>query len=229
MVFGTYEPTMVSPPVVEFTAETRPGEVSDLNNRAVVSINGVLQPMDGFPTFLFSPLAKLMAFTPWLPKLISRHALDAVAVQRLIDSGAMQIVAVTDPMQLGFARQAMIGIRCTGDTTKIADKLAAMPLDQKILALSEAFQKARTEGTGLADLQALMLWVLRPLAPILPTKPLSLAIALMSGLLSMVVHPPFQEMRWAWLKALLGLAMFEATLGAIENNCITFPGIEGIE
>ncbi|BBZ79816.1 AsnC family transcriptional regulator [Mycolicibacterium anyangense] len=45
-------------------------------------------------------------------------------VQRLIDSGVMQIVAVTDPMQLGFARQAMIGIRCTGDTTKVADKLA---------------------------------------------------------------------------------------------------------
>jgi Lrp/AsnC family transcriptional regulator for asnA, asnC and gidA len=45
-------------------------------------------------------------------------------VQRLVDSGVMQIVAVTDPMQLGFARQAMIGIRCTGDTTKVADQLA---------------------------------------------------------------------------------------------------------
>ena len=47
-------------------------------------------------------------------------------VQRLIDAGVMQIVAVTDPMQLGFARQAMIGIRCTGDTTKVAEKLAAI-------------------------------------------------------------------------------------------------------
>ncbi len=45
-------------------------------------------------------------------------------VQRLVDSGVMQIVAVTDPMQLGFSRQAMIGIRCQGDTTKVADKLA---------------------------------------------------------------------------------------------------------
>lgn len=43
----------------------------------------------------------------------------------------------------------------------------------------------------------------------------SLAIALMSGLLSMVVHPPFRETRWAWLKALLGLSTFEATLGII--------------
>ena len=39
-------------------------------------------------------------------------------VQRMVDGGVMQIVAVTDPMQLGFARQAMIGIRCTGDTTR---------------------------------------------------------------------------------------------------------------
>ena len=47
-------------------------------------------------------------------------------VQRLVDGGVMQIVAVTDPMQLGFARQAMIGIRCTGDTLKVAEKLSAI-------------------------------------------------------------------------------------------------------
>src|SRR3954449_13478020 len=47
-------------------------------------------------------------------------------VQKLTDSGVMQIVAVTDPMQLGFYRQAMIGVRVSGDTRVIADKLAAM-------------------------------------------------------------------------------------------------------
>ena len=47
-------------------------------------------------------------------------------VQKLTESGVMQIVAVTDPMQLGFYRQAMIGVRCTGDTRAVADKLAAM-------------------------------------------------------------------------------------------------------
>ena len=45
-------------------------------------------------------------------------------VQRLIDAGVMDIVAVTDPMQLGFSRQAMVGIRCQGDTTKVAERLA---------------------------------------------------------------------------------------------------------
>ena len=48
-------------------------------------------------------------------------------VQKLTESGVMQIVAVTDPMQLGFYRQAMIGIRVSGDTRVTADRLAAMP------------------------------------------------------------------------------------------------------
>ena len=47
-------------------------------------------------------------------------------VQKLTDAGVMQVVAVTDPMQLGFYRQAMIGLRCSGDTRAIADQLSAM-------------------------------------------------------------------------------------------------------
>jgi Lrp/AsnC family transcriptional regulator for asnA, asnC and gidA len=48
-------------------------------------------------------------------------------VQKLTDSGVMQVVAVTDPMQLGFFRQAMIGVRCGGDTREISEQLAEMP------------------------------------------------------------------------------------------------------
>jgi Lrp/AsnC family transcriptional regulator, regulator for asnA, asnC and gidA len=47
-------------------------------------------------------------------------------VQRLIDVGAMQIVAVTDPMTLGFPRQTMIGIRCGGDLERVAGHLAEL-------------------------------------------------------------------------------------------------------
>jgi Lrp/AsnC family transcriptional regulator for asnA, asnC and gidA len=47
-------------------------------------------------------------------------------VQRLLDAGVMQIVAVTDPLQVGFARQAMIGIRVEGDVGYVADQLAEM-------------------------------------------------------------------------------------------------------
>jgi len=47
-------------------------------------------------------------------------------VQRLIEVGAMQIVAVTDPMSLGFPRQTMVGIRCGGDLERVAGHLAGM-------------------------------------------------------------------------------------------------------
>jgi len=47
-------------------------------------------------------------------------------VQRLIESGAMQIVAVTNPLELGFARQAMIGIRVEGALDEVSDRLADM-------------------------------------------------------------------------------------------------------
>lgn len=47
-------------------------------------------------------------------------------VQRLIEGGVMQIVAVTDPLELGFAKQAMIGVHVDGPIEPVADALAAM-------------------------------------------------------------------------------------------------------
>jgi Lrp/AsnC family transcriptional regulator for asnA, asnC and gidA len=47
-------------------------------------------------------------------------------VQRLRDSGVMQIVAITDPLQLGFGREALVGIRVHGDVRLVADKIAAL-------------------------------------------------------------------------------------------------------
>lgn len=44
-------------------------------------------------------------------------------VSKLTDASIMQIVAVTDPSQLGFHRQAMIGIRVNGDARKVANTL----------------------------------------------------------------------------------------------------------
>jgi Lrp/AsnC family transcriptional regulator, regulator for asnA, asnC and gidA len=43
--------------------------------------------------------------------------------QRLIEQGVMQIVAVTDPLQLGFAWEAMVGVRVSGNIEAIADTL----------------------------------------------------------------------------------------------------------
>jgi Lrp/AsnC family transcriptional regulator for asnA, asnC and gidA len=47
-------------------------------------------------------------------------------VQRLLESGVMQVVAVTDPLSLGLGRQAMVGIRVQGDVREVADTLAGL-------------------------------------------------------------------------------------------------------
>lgn len=50
-----------------------------------------------------------------------------------------------------------------------ADELAAMSLDQKILALSDAFQRARASGTGVNDIMALLGRSAAELIPLLAT------------------------------------------------------------
>lgn len=47
-------------------------------------------------------------------------------VQRLVDSGVMQVVAVTDPLTLGFTLQAMIGLVVEGDLIPVSETLAAI-------------------------------------------------------------------------------------------------------
>lgn len=60
-------------------------------------------------------------------------------VQKLIDGGVMQIVAVTDPLQLGFLRQAMIGIRVSGDTRAVADSVADIPAVDYVVLTAGSF------------------------------------------------------------------------------------------
>jgi len=47
-------------------------------------------------------------------------------VSRLLEAGVIQIVAVSDPMQVGFHRAAMIGITVTGDMAAVADQLGEL-------------------------------------------------------------------------------------------------------
>lgn len=60
-------------------------------------------------------------------------------VQKLTDAGVMQVVAVTDPMQLGFYRQAMIGLKVTGDTLVVAEELARMPAIDYVVLTAGSF------------------------------------------------------------------------------------------
>lgn len=47
-------------------------------------------------------------------------------VQRLLDGGVIQVVAVADPTTLGLAVQALIGIQAEGNVKPIADSLSAI-------------------------------------------------------------------------------------------------------
>lgn len=60
-------------------------------------------------------------------------------VQKLTESGVMQVVAVTDPMQLGFYRQAMIGIRVTGDAMRVAAELGTIDAVDYVVLTAGSF------------------------------------------------------------------------------------------
>jgi Lrp/AsnC family transcriptional regulator for asnA, asnC and gidA len=60
-------------------------------------------------------------------------------VQRLIDSGVMQIVGVTDPLMLGFERMAMVGLKVTGDLREVADTIASIPEVDYVVIVAGSF------------------------------------------------------------------------------------------
>jgi Lrp/AsnC family transcriptional regulator for asnA, asnC and gidA len=65
-------------------------------------------------------------YTQMAPAVGLSEAAVRQRVQRLIDAGVMQIVAVTDPRLLGFSRQAMIGLKVEGDTRRVAEAVAEL-------------------------------------------------------------------------------------------------------
>ncbi len=60
-------------------------------------------------------------------------------VQKLLDQGVMQIVAVTDPLTVGFRRQAMVGITVEGDVHPVADALADMDEVEYVVVTAGSF------------------------------------------------------------------------------------------
>ena len=60
-------------------------------------------------------------------------------VQRLIESAVVQIVAVTDPLMLGFRRMAMVGLRIEGDLRRAADTIASIPEVDYVVIVGGSF------------------------------------------------------------------------------------------
>ncbi|AZS48035.1 MULTISPECIES: Lrp/AsnC family transcriptional regulator [Microbacterium] len=92
-------------------------------------------------------------------------------VQRLTESGVMQIVAVTDPMQLGFHRQAMIGVRVSGDARRVAEAIAAIDaVDYVVITVGSFDVLAEVVCEDDDDLLALINDVIRPIEGVLSTE-----------------------------------------------------------
>jgi Lrp/AsnC family transcriptional regulator for asnA, asnC and gidA len=86
-------------------------------------------------------------------------------VTQLVDAGVMQIVAVTDPLQLGFARQAMIGVIVEGDLKPVAQALAAIEEVDYVVITAGGFDiLAEVVGQSDAHLLELVTSRIRPIA-----------------------------------------------------------------
>lgn len=86
--------------------------------RGIVSLNGALVPLHGLAGRFFSPMAKLLALNPWVPRFFAWRAGDPVALQRLIGSTGSTLDAegealyrrlVTDPDHVAGALAMMAG------------------------------------------------------------------------------------------------------------------------
>jgi Lrp/AsnC family transcriptional regulator, regulator for asnA, asnC and gidA len=60
-------------------------------------------------------------------------------VQQMVDAGVMQIVAVTDPLTLGFRRMAMVGLRVDGDLRAVAHELASVAAIDYVVLTAGSF------------------------------------------------------------------------------------------
>jgi magnesium chelatase accessory protein len=56
-----------------------------LRPRALVSINGAFLPFRGVPGVLYSPFARMLAASAWVPRLIAWRAAEPRAIRRLIE------------------------------------------------------------------------------------------------------------------------------------------------
>jgi Lrp/AsnC family transcriptional regulator, regulator for asnA, asnC and gidA len=98
-------------PSARILGVTEPPLLDELNKRIIEQLQ-----QDG--RMSYAALAKVVGLS---------EAAVRQRVQRMLDNDVMQIVAVTDPLTLGFARQVMIGLKVTGDMRSVADRLAKVP------------------------------------------------------------------------------------------------------
>ncbi len=85
-------------------------------------------------------------------------------VEQLRSAGMMQIVAVTDPLQLGFARQAMLGVIVDGPLKPVAAELARIEEVDYVVITAGGFDiLAEVVGESDAHLLEIVTSRIRPI------------------------------------------------------------------
>lgn len=85
-----------------------PIELDDIDKRIIDELQ-----RDG--RISYADLAPLVGLSP---------AATRQRVQRVIDSGVVKVVGVTDPQVMGYPVMAMVGVKATGDIVAIAERIA---------------------------------------------------------------------------------------------------------
>lgn len=108
--------------------------MSNRNNRPVVSLDAtdklLIEQLQRDGRLSYAQLARAVDLS---------EAAVRQRVQRLIEQNVVQIVAVTDPLRLGFQRQAMVGVTTLGDIAAVAEALSAMDEVDYVVYTSGSF------------------------------------------------------------------------------------------
>ena len=80
-----------------------------------------------------------MSYAELGPRVGMSQAAVRQRVNRLIDRGDMQVVAVTDPLSLGLSTQAMVGITVSGDVRTVAAAVADLVEAEYVLITAGRF------------------------------------------------------------------------------------------
>lgn len=107
--------------------------------RLLVSLNGALLPLSGFAGPLFSPLAKLLAWTGLVPRLFARQAEDRAVVERLLRDTGSTLDARGIELYARLARNpghvaGAFGMMANWDLGPLADDLPT--LEQRLVLVA---------------------------------------------------------------------------------------------
>jgi Lrp/AsnC family transcriptional regulator for asnA, asnC and gidA len=99
-----------------------------------------------------------IAYAKLAPRVGLSEAATRQRVNKLLERGTMQIVAVTDPAMMGLQHQAMVGINVDVDVREVADAIAAIDaVDYLVIAagrfdiMAEVFSADQSEFLSIVN------------------------------------------------------------------------------